>query len=256
MCFFSLHNEGPPINFPPAEAQKVAQGLVTGEVATATLLRSIADCFQAMASMVETGGATVQAWGAFAASADPAAQARLSAEVNKHYAGIFQALDETVGRITLSIQKYRELQHYGRGALAEGRGTDFEQSLIRLGTGGFDAMVQRRIELLRKLKSRVQILRRLQTDGAELLASNNFAEFFLWFMQPIRDLSLAVHDLYDEGIRGAQASHRAMNQTCEMLGEELPADLLSRSPMPMSAAAIGAAQNGRGASAAMVHHRS
>src|SRR5579872_6587533 len=101
MCFFSLHNEGPPINFPPLEAQKVTQGLVTGEAATATMLRAIGDCFQAMASMVDTGGATVGAWAAIAsgAVADPTAQSRMILEINKNYAGIFQALEQTVDRI-------------------------------------------------------------------------------------------------------------------------------------------------------------
>lgn len=252
MCFFSLHNEGPPINYPPAQAMKATQGLVNGEAATAAMLRAMADCFQAMASMVETGGATVAAWGEMAAGADVMRNGK-AAEVHTKYNAIFTALEQTVERITFSVVKYRELQDYGRSALAEGRGEDFERALVQLGAGGFDAMVLRRIELLRKLKNRVQLLQKMQASGAELLATNNFAEFFLWFMEPIRDVSLAVHSLYDEGIRGAQAAHRAMNQTTRMVGEELSADFLKLAqmamPMPMAPA-------GNGVGAAAPRHQS
>jgi len=227
MCFFSLHNEGPPVNYEATEAVKVTQGLVTGEIATSTMLRAIADCFQAMAYMVDTGGTAVSAWGEVSAgNANPAALAAKAAEMRSSYTSIFAALDQTVDRITFSVQKYRELQDYARGALAEGRGEDFEQALLRLGSGGFDAMVQRRIELLRKLKTRVQVLRQLQSAGAQILVANDYAEFFQWFMQPIRDLSIAVHELYEEGIRGARASYQALNQTSRMVGEELPGDVL------------------------------
>lgn len=227
MCFFSLHNEGPPINYGPSVAVKVTEGLVTGELATSAMLRAMADCFQAMAHMVDTGGTSVSTWGeVIGGSADPAALKAKAAEIQTSYAGIFHSLQQTVDRITFSVQKYRELQEYAQGALAEGRGEDFEQALVRLGVGGFDAMVQRRIELLRKLKTRVQLLRQVEPAGAQILAANDYANFFQWFMQPMRDLSIAVHELYDEGIRGARASHQAMNQTCRMVGEELSGDIL------------------------------
>jgi hypothetical protein len=234
MCFYSIHNEGPPINCDPALAVTVTQGLVTGEAATSSMLRAMADCFQAMASMVDTGGATVAIWGeAVAASTigDPSSFAAKAAGIGAKYAGIFRALDQTVERITFSIQKYRELQEYAHSALAAGRGEDFEKAFTQLGVGGFDGMVMRRIELLRKLKVRVQILTKLQTEGAKLLDSQNFPEFFMWFMQPMRDLSIALHDLHEEGLRGALASHRAMNQTCRMVGEELPGDILTNARM-------------------------
>lgn len=243
MCFFSLHNEGPPINYPPSEAAKVSQGLVTGELATSAMLRAMGDCFQAMAYMVDTGGASVATWGeVIGGTADRATLAAQAAELRASYTSIFDSLQQTVDRITFSVQKYRELQEYARGALAEGRGEDFEQALVRLGVGGFDAMVQRRIELLRKLKTRVQLLRQLQPTGAELLAANDYAAFFQWFMQPMRDVSIAVHELYDEGIRGARASHQAMNQTCQMVGEELPGDILVDPEQLLQAASVG---NGR-----------
>jgi len=244
MCFFSLHNEGPPINFAPSEAIKVSQGLVTGELATSAMLRAMADCFQAMAYMVDTGGASVATWGeVIGGAADPVALGAKAAELQVTYNGIFDSLQQTVDRITFSVQKYRELQEYARSALAEGRGVDFEQALVRLGVGGFDAMVQRRIELLRKLKTRVQLLKQLQPTGAQILATNNYADFFQWFMQPMRDLSIAAHELYDEGIRGARASHQAMNQTSQMVGEELSSDILVDTEQLLQAASVGNGQS-------------
>lgn len=243
MCFFSLHNEGPPINHDPSVAVKVSQGLVTGELATSAMLRALGDCFQAMAHMVDTGGTSVSVWGdVIGGAADPAALTAKGAQLQTSYAGIFDSLRQTVDRITFSVQKYRELQEYARGALAEGRDEDFERALLRLGVGGFDAMVQRRIELLRKLKTRVQLLRQLEQTGAQILAANDYADFFQWFMQPMRDLSIAVHELYDEGIRGARASHQAMNQTCRMVGEELSGDILLDTGQPPMAVGAG---NGR-----------
>lgn len=243
MCFFSLHNEGPPINYDSSVAVKVSEGLVTGELATSAMLRAMADCFQAMAHMVDTGGTSVSTWGeVIGGTADPAALQAKAAEIQTSYTSIFNSLQQTVDRITFSVQKYRELQEYAQGALADGRGEDFEQALGRLGVGGFDAMVQRRIELLRKLKTRVQLLRQLESTGAQILAANNYADFFQWFMQPMRDLSIAVHELYDEGVRGARASHQAMNQTCRMVGEELSGDMLVDTEQTLMAARVG---NGR-----------
>jgi hypothetical protein len=225
MCFFSLHNECPPVNYSTAEAMKVTDGLVAGEQATAAMLRAMQDCIGAMACVVDAGGGTVAGFGHLLnarGAPDPAEMAAKAAEVRGSYHGIFTTLSETEGRITFAVQKYRELQEYARGALAEGRGESFEHSLLALGSGGFDAMVQRRIELLRELKVRVQVLRRLEPSGAEILEANDYASFFVWFMQPARDLGIAVHELYGEALRGALFSHQAVFQTCRMVGEELP----------------------------------
>lgn len=225
MCFFSLHNECPPVNYATAEAIKVTDGLVAGEEATSSMLAAMADCIQAMAHMVEAGGGTVAGFGELIAAdglPNPDALAATAKDVRARYDRSFVSLEQTEEKITSAVRKYRQLQEYAAGALGEGRGGSFEQALLRLGTGGFDAMVQRRIELLRELKVRVQLLKRLQSPGEELLAAHDYSAFFMWFMQPIRDLSIVVHELYAEAIRGALASHRAVYQTCRMVGEELP----------------------------------
>lgn len=238
MCFFSLHNECPPVNYATAEAMKVTDGLVAGERATADTLRALADCVSAMASIVDAGGGTVAGFGELIGSSGPPdleALAAKAAEVRGSYEACFAALEDTEDRIASAVQRYRELQEYAAGALAEGRGGSFEQALVRLGTGGFDAMVERRIEHLRELKVRVQVLKGLQATGEEILAKNDYAGFFVWFMQPVRDLSIAVHELYGEALSGALASHRAVYQTCRMVGEELP-DI---SPEQLVAAGVG-----------------
>jgi hypothetical protein len=249
MCFFSLHNENPPVNYATAEAMKVTDGLVAGERATADTLRAIADCVGAMASMVDAGGGTVAGFGELIGSSgppDPAVLAAKAAEVRSSYDAAFTALEDTEDRISSAVQRYRELQEYAAGALAEGRGEDFERALVRLGTDGFDAMVERRIEHLREVKVRVQVLKGLQRTGGEILAKNDYASFFVWFMQPIRDLSIAVHQLYGEALSGALASHRAVYQTSRMVGEELP------DVSPEQLVAAGAAFNGgNGASTAL-----
>jgi len=225
MCFFSLHNECPPVNYATAEAMKVTDGLVAGERATADTLRALADCIGAMACIVDAGGGTVAGFGELIASSGPPDLEELAsraAEVRESYTACFTTLDGTEERIGSAVRRYRELQAYAAGALADGRGVRFEESLLEQGTGGFDALVERRIEYLRELKVRVQVLRSLQVEGEELLAKNDYAGFFVWFMQPIRDLSIAVQDLYSEALRGALASHRAVYQTCRMVGEELP----------------------------------
>lgn len=225
MCFFSLHNECPPVNYSTAEAMKVTDGLVAGERATAETLRAVADCTAAMASIVDAGGGTVAGFGELIGTSGPPdfeTLALRAAEVGASYDACFTALEDTEDRITSAVQKYRELQEYAKRALEEGRGVRFEQVLVEQGTGGFDSLVERRIEYLRELKARVQVLKSLQPTGADILARNDYAAFFVWFMQPIRDLSIAVQDLYSEALRGALASHRAVYQTCRMVGEELP----------------------------------
>ena len=238
MCFFSLHNECPPVNYATAEAMMVTDGLVAGERATAETLRAIADCVTAMACIVDAGGGTVAGFGELIGSSGPPdieALAAQAAEVRSSYDSAFEALDDTEDRVNGAVQKYRELQEYAAGALAEGRGENFEQALVRQGTGGFAAMVERRIEHLRELKVRVQVLKGLQPTGEEILAKNDYAGFFVWFMQPIRDLSITVQALYGEALSGALASHRAVYQTCRMVGEELP-DI---SPEELVAAGVG-----------------
>jgi hypothetical protein len=238
MCFFSLHNECPPVNYATADAMKVTDGLVAGERATADTLRAIADCVGAMACIVDAGGGTVAGFGELIGSSGPPdleALAAQGAQVRSSFDECFETLEDTEDRITSAVQRYRELQEYAAGALAEGRGARFEQSLVEQGTGGFDSLVERRVEHLRELKVRVQVLKNLQSAGEEILAKNDYAGFFVWFMQPIRDLSVAVHELYSESLRGALASHRAVYQTCRMVGEELP----EISPEELVAAGVG-----------------
>lgn len=225
MCFFSLHNECPPVNYATAEAMAVTDGLVAGERATANTLRALADCIGAMACIVDAGGGTVAGFGELIGSDGPPdieSLAVRAAEVRSSYDACFATLEPTEDRIATAVQQYRELQSYAAGALEAGRGRRFEQSLVEQGTGGFDSLVERRIEYLRELKVRVQVLKSLQSAGEDILAQNDYAGFFVWFMQPIRDLSIAVNALYSEGLRGALASHRAVYQTCRMVGEELP----------------------------------
>src|SRR5205085_8075769 len=88
MCFFSLHNECPPVNYATAEAMKVTDGLVAGERATAETLRAIADCVTAMASIVDAGGGTVAGFGELIGSSGPPdieALAAQAAEVRQSY---------------------------------------------------------------------------------------------------------------------------------------------------------------------------
>jgi hypothetical protein len=228
MCFFSLHNECPPVNYTSAQVPEVISGIVTGEVATSSMLRAMGDCLEAMACVVDTGGGTMAAWGKLVESSsemDPAALVAQADEVRANLERSFDAVEATEERITLAIQKYRELQEYGQRALTDGRGDNYEAAFGRLGTGGFAPMVERRIEGLRRLKVRVQLYTNLRAHGLELLENNDYAGFFLWFMQPIRDLSVAVNELYSEALQGALASNRAMFQSCRLVGEELPVDM-------------------------------
>jgi hypothetical protein len=57
--------------------------------------------------------------------------------------------------------------------------------------------------------------------GLDSLANFNFPDFFLLFMQPIRDVSVAVNELYAETVRGALASHQTLFQACRLMGEDV-----------------------------------
>ena len=224
MGVLSLHNECPPMNYDLAEVKEVSRGLVIGEQATAATLRALADCLQALACMDDTVGSIVSAWGEITTESgeiDPERAAAKSAEVRTHYASSFETLSETTGRISIAVQKYRDHQDYGRSALTAGRGQAYQQYYAARGEESFASMIGKRIELLRKLKVRVKVLRHLEALGIHLLEQNDYSEFFLVLMQPIRDVTIATRDLYTEVVRGALVSHSAMFQGCQLPGEEL-----------------------------------
>lgn len=224
MGVLSLHNECPPNNYAVEEAREISEGLVIGEHATATMLRALSDCLRALAAMDDTVGNIVSAWSAITTETgeiDYEAAAVKAQEVEASYQQSFDELEDTVGRLSVSIQKYREHQAYGRSAHHAGRGLDYQTRYEAMGEGGFVEMIGRRIELLRKLKVRVKVLRHLRPTGLQLLKDNDYSEFFLVFMQPIRDVSVAVQATYDEVVRGALVSHAVMFQSCQLAGEEL-----------------------------------
>lgn len=227
MGVLSLHNECPPMNFALDEAQEISRGLVIGEQATSATLRALSDCLQALACMDDTVGSIVTAWSEITTASgeiDYEKAARKAEEVRAHYGTAFEALDQTVDRIGVAVQKYREHQQYGQSALDAGRGHGYRETYQAMGEDGFIPMLGKRIELLRKLKVRVKVLRHMQDLGLQLLQENDYSEFFLVFMQPIRDISIATESLYSEVVRGALISHAAMFQSCHLAGEELTSE--------------------------------
>jgi len=215
MGVLSLHNECPPLDYGP-DTSAICQGLVTGEEGTSAMLKSLSDCIDALAAMDETVRDIVGLWGAagsedgFEANANPQGS----------YARAFESLDRTVERIDVAVQKYRDLEDYAQDAWEAGRGVAFQAALTSASDGDdFETLIDRRVELLRKLKVRVQILQTLQDHGLQLLERYAFPEFFLMFMQPIRDMAIAVQELYDEVVRGALASHQALFRACTLQGE-------------------------------------
>ena len=220
MGVLSLHNECPPTGYLGADAPAIAGGLVVGEQATSASLRAIADCIQSLAYLDDTVASVVTAWGAATAgSGNGVDLARLAADVLGQYEQSFAAIEQTSQRIALSVRKYRELETYAQRALADGRGANFEAAYRQRGEDGFAGLVRKRIEGLRRLAIRVDVLRQLRPYGAGLLQANNFPDFFLLLMQPIRDMSTSVNELYDEIVRGALLSHSAMLQTCQLADE-------------------------------------
>jgi hypothetical protein len=241
MGVLDLHNECPPMNYGLTEAQEVARGLGIGEVATAATLRALADCLLALASMDDTVNSIMTGWSAAMGGDRDGDLAAKGREVQASYTRSFEALVSTVGRIDQAVQGYRELARYAEGAVEAGRGVDYEQALIAFG-GGFNTLVSNRIERLRTLKVRIKVLKQLQELGGQLLASNNYPDFFLLFMQPFRDMSMAANELYSEVVRGALISHKAMLNVCQLPGEDIAADSIKDFLQPV---VVGESDNGR-----------
>ena len=235
MGVLDLHNECPPMNYGLHEAQEVARGLGIGEVATASTLRALADCMLSLASMDDTVNNIMNGWSAAMSGAGGPALAAKGIEIQECYARSFRALDATVDRIDGAVQGYRELDAYAQGAKEAGRGEDYEKALVAFG-GGFSSLVNSRIERLRSLKVRLKVLKQLDTLGGELLAANNYPEFFLMFMQPFRDMSLAANELYSEVVRGALVSHKAMLNVCQLPGEDISAESVREFLQPAAGA--------------------
>jgi hypothetical protein len=221
MGVLSLHNEGPPVEF-GSDTKAICQGIVVGEEATSALLKALADCLNALAAMDDTVGNIVSVWAAGPppSGAPPQGADASALNVGRSYSRSFEALQPTVERINFALNKYRELTAYARSALEAGRGKEFQAALARNSGDDFESLVNRRIELLRKLKVRVMVLAQLKEHGIHLIESFNFPEFFLMFMQPIRDVAVTADQLYSEVVRGALASHATLFQVCRLQGEE------------------------------------
>jgi len=136
------------------------------------------------------------------------------------YARVFDALVPTTSRINVAIIKYRSWLAYAQQARHDGRGKDFTSALERESGSDFNTLVTRRIELLRKLGVRIKILREFKESGFRMLCAYDYPSFFTLFMAPVRDVAIAVNDLYSEVVRGALASHQAFFQVCRLMGEE------------------------------------
>lgn len=216
MGVLSLHNECPPLDLGP-DTEAICTGMVLGEEGTSAMLNALADCLTALAAMDDTVGGIVGLWAAYArGDGSPNGD---QASIGAAYEKSFTALAETIDRIDVALGRYGALRKYGREAAAARRGRQFEAALKDSAGAGFDELVARRIEGLRRLKVRVKVLRQLQEHGIKVLMARDFPEFFLMFMQPIRDVAVSVNDLYGEVVRGALASHQALFRACELLDE-------------------------------------
>jgi len=224
MGVLSLHNEGPPVEF-GNDTRAICQGMVIGEEGTSALLKSLADCLNALAAMDDTVGTIVAIWGAGpqpTGEAPPNGHAinQFALNLRQSYLRSFEALAPTTDRINLALEKYRELNAYAHSATEAGRGKEFQAALVQTSGESFETLVNRRIELLRKLKVRIKVLQRLQEAGIQMIESFDFPEFFLTFMAPIRDVAIASNELYGEVLRGALASHQALFRVGRLQGEE------------------------------------
>jgi hypothetical protein len=207
------------------DTRAIFQGMVLGEEGTSALLNSLADCLTALAAMDDTVGIICSIT---AAGPPPGAAptgggeevGQFAQHLRQSYMRCFDALAPTPDRINVALQKYRELNAYARSAGEAGRGKDFQAGLVESAGQDFEGLVNRRIELLRKLKVRVKLLQQLQEVGFGMIQTFNFADFFLTFMQPIRDVAIASNELYGEVLRGALASHQTLFRVCRMQGEE------------------------------------
>jgi hypothetical protein len=225
-----LHNECPPTNYGSDEAKEITVGLVSDAIATAETLRSVRDCMDALASLDDTVRCVVQASAGAVSpdgSFDRSVVAAKMTEVKATYVGTFDALRETVIRIDTAVTEYDNLQAYAALALGKGRDECYEQRLQQLGEGGFAGMAQARIALLRKLRVRVQLLQRMEEYGQDVLDRYDFNTFFLIFMQPMRDLGIAAHELYSEVLRGALVAYDTLVRVCDMV-EGQPTTTLRR----------------------------
>jgi len=224
MGVLSLHNEGPPVEF-GNDTRAICQGMVLGEEGTSALLKSLADCLNALAAMDDTVGTIVAIWGAGPqptgeAPPNGAAINQFATNLRQSYLRSFEALAPTADRINVALQKYRELNAYAHSATEAGRGKEFQAALVQTAGESFETLVNRRIELLRKLKVRVKVLQTLQETGIQMIEAFDFPEFFLTFMAPIRDVAIASNELYGEVLRGALASHQALFRVGRLQGEE------------------------------------
>jgi hypothetical protein len=217
MGVLSLHNECPPLRLGP-ETEDICRGMIIGEEGTSALLTATSDCMTSLAKMDDTVGNILAMWAAVASgqgspNGDPVLMIRGSYEAS------FAALEKTVDRIDEALARYSALKEYSRRAASAGRGHEFDRALREAAGSSFTELVNRRIEKLRRLKVRVKVLRQLKDHGIAVIAANDFPEFFLMFMQPIRDMAVAVNDLYGEVVHGALASHQALFRACELLDE-------------------------------------
>jgi len=219
MGVLSLHNECPPLDYGAGDAQAVCHGLMVGEEGTSATLKAIADCINALAAMDDTVGAVVGAWRASMSNGsghnggNPAAF-----DVRGSYLRSFETLAPTAERIDNAVKSYRELADYARSAVDAGRGAEFQASLQQTAGDDFEALINRRVELLRKLKVRVLVLHQLRDFGLNALETFQFPDFFMLLMQPLRDVSVATDALFSEVVRGALASHQSLFRVCRLAG--------------------------------------
>src|SRR5215212_884764 len=219
MGVLSLHNECPPSDYGSDDAAAICQGLVVGEDATSAMLKALADCLNALAAMDDTVGNIVAAWTA-APRPDGDDMAERTTAVQASYERSFDALTQTNDRIDIAVRKYRELEDYADRATEAGRGRDFQAALVQAAGDDFDTLVNRRIERLRNLRVRVSLLQQLQELGIQTIGNYDFSTFFMLFMEPLRDLAIAVNALYDEVVRGALASKQALFRVAQLPGWE------------------------------------
>ncbi|WP_405164833.1 hypothetical protein OG203_06895 [Nocardia sp. NBC_01499] len=236
MGVLGLHNECPPVNYSAEEAPEVVRGLVIDEVATAQTLRAVGKAVEALACMDDAVREVVTAWGAVTetegAITDLFAPVTEGTGIEGAIKRAFSALHGMGAMIDASVKNYRELEAYSAMALANGRGHGFEGSLKLIGEGGFAVMVRKRIELLRKLKTRVLLIQSLEPTCNSIVADNNFPAFFTIFMEPMRDLAVASRDVYSETIRGSLASYTAMLRSCELVGDDAVQEPTGNGAMP------------------------
>jgi hypothetical protein len=220
MGVLSLHNECPPLDYGSDDAKAICHGLILGEEGTSATLKALADCLNALAAIDDTVGNVVAAWSAALSGADGNDMAARMEAVQASYTRSFEALAPTIDRIDFAGRKYRELEDYAISAADAGRGEDFQAALIKTAGDDFETLVDRRIERLRNLRIRVNLLHQLQGLGIQTLGNNDFPTFFMLFMEPLRDLAIAVDMLYSEVVRGALASKQALFRVARLPGWE------------------------------------